>query len=724
MHAVRCTAAVASLLVLSSVAMAEVSLPSIFGDHMVLQRDMNLPIWGWADPGEEVTVTLGNVPPATTRATPEGEWRVDLPPQRTGGPMTLTVAGGNTITLQDVLIGEVWLCSGQSNMEWPVAASFGLEQVVAEADRFPRIRHIQVPKVPAGTPAKDFDGTWQITSRDTVSSFTAVGYFFGRYLFRELRTPIGIINSSWGGTAIEPWTPPVGFARVDSLREISARVNLADPASEAYKQALGAYLDALRGWISQAEAALARGVHPAPAPAYPDSLRPLDTHLTPTGLYNGMIAPLVPYAIRGAIWYQGESNHGEGMLYADKTRALVEGWREVWGQDRLPFYYVQIAPFRYGDEDPNVLPTFWEAQAAALAIPDTGMAVTNDITELDDIHPRNKQDVGMRLALLALRDTYGWTELVAEGPTYRSMATEGDTIRIVFDNVGSRLEARDGQPLTWFEIGNGELGFVPAEATIDGDTVLVSAPGVRAPTAVRFAWHKLAEPNLRNAEGLPARPFRAGELPAVDFLALRVPEASEYHLVYDLDLSKLGPRPQYGVDAAVLAGDFDRVAYILELRDQGAPKFVYVSMDAFTDDATKLGIPTTASGGVFQQGVTNMTVISNVDGIVQGENLSGGNIEFWPHNYGPPNAAGVPGASDAVWDFGDQYSDPYDGYGCLQIHNHEASQTLLAINNPKAGGGADIGIGNASGGNPDWTFAANASGYSYKRLRVLVRSPR
>ena len=711
-------------LTLGASAMADVSLPSIFGDHMVLQRDMRLPVWGWADPGERVTVTLEGVQPATTTANADGEWRVDLPAQSAGGPLTLTVSGSNRIIFEDVLVGEVWLCSGQSNMEWPVAASAGYDTVATEANRYPRIRQIQVPKVPAGAPAKDFDGQWVVTSSDTVGAFTAVGYFFGRQLHRELRVPIGLINSSWGGTLIEPWTPPVGFARVDSLQDISARVRLADASSEEHKQALGAYLDALRAWITQAERALAQNEQPTPAPAYPDGLRPLDGSGTPTGLYNGMIAPLAPYALRGAIWYQGESNHGEGMLYADKTRALVEGWREVWGQDRLPFYYVQIAPFMYGDEDPNIIPIFWEAQTAALAIPDTGMAVVNDISELDDIHPKNKQDVGLRLALLALRDTYGWTEQVAEGPTYRSMAVEGNTIRVRFDNVGSGLESRNGQPLNWFEIGSGETGFVAAEATIDGDTVVVSADGVRSPTAVRFAWHKLAEPNLRNAEGLPARPFRAGELANVDFLALRVPEASDYRVIYDIDLSKLGPRPQYEVDAAMLAGEFDRVAYILELRGDGAPQFVYVSMDAFTNDATKLGIPTAASGAVFQQNVANMTVISNVEGIVQGENLAGGNIEIWPHNYGPTNAAGVPNASDTLWDFGDEYIDPYDGYGCLQVHNHTAGQTVFSVNNPKAGGSADIGIGNGTGENPDWTFAANAARYNYKRLRVLVRPAR
>jgi sialate O-acetylesterase len=499
---------------------------------------------------------------------------------------------------------------------------------------------------------------------------------------------------------------------------------LTDPRSAGYKQALGEYLGRLDAWQTQARDGLANEKPVEPAPAYPDAIKPLATHTVPTGLYNGMIAPLAPYAMRGALWYQGESNHGEGMLYTEKTKALVGGWREIWQQGDFPFYYVQIAPYLYGEEDPQVLARFWEAQAAAQSIPNTGMAVINDIANLNDIHPRNKQDVGKRLALIALAKTYGQAGVVCSGPTFRSLSPEGGKLRVTFDNVGGGLVSRDGQPLTWFEIIGPEADFAKAEAVIEGDSVLLSSPEVADPCAVRFAWSKSAEPNLSNREGLPAGAFRAGEVPVIDYLAIKVPEAKEYKLIYDLDLGKLGKDVTYEADnPGGFAGPFDRVAYFLDLQKSGEPvRYVYASMDAFTDDLKKTGLPTLASGARFQCSVGNLTVISNVAGIVAGTSLPGGNIEFWPNNYGPPNTATVPQATNDLWDFGDQMDGgTVDGYGSMQVHNHDAKQTVFAINNWKAGAGADIGIGNSEGRTRDWTFVGNAGSYTLKRLRVLVR---
>jgi len=708
---------------LAPCARADVTLPHVFGSHMVLQRDQAIPVWGWADAGEEVAVKLGDLPVATATADATGAWRVDLPAQPAGGPLTLTVTGANTLTLDDILIGDVWLCSGQSNMEWTVNGCTDAELARVEAN-YPGIRHIQVPKVPAGTPARDFEGAWQVCSPETVGGFTAVGYFFARHLHRELNVPIGLINSSWGGTAIDPWVAPVGYVPIPALQGTLEAVTLTDPRSEPYKKALGDYLTQLDAWRARADQALATETPLDPAPAYPDTIKPMNTVGQPTALYNGMIAPLVPYGIRGAIWYQGESNHGEGMLYAEKMKALIGGWREVWQQGDFPFYYVQIAPWNYGDEDPGILPVFWEAQAAAQSIPNTGMAVINDIADYNDIHPKNKQDVGKRLALLALNKTYGRTNVVCSGPTFRELATEGDTLRVRFDNVGGGLVSRDGQPLTWFEIIGPESDYTKADAVIDGDSVLLTAPGVEKPCAVRFAWHKSAEPNLSNKEGLPAGAFRAGEVPVIDYLTVKVDEAKDYQLAYDIDLGKLGADVTYDVNnAGTLAGAFDRVAYFLDLQKPGeGVKYVYVSMDAFTDDITKIGIPTIASGARFQCPVANMTIISNVSGLATGVGLSGGCIEFWSNNYGPPNAANVPNASNDLWDFGDQMDGgTVDGYGCMQVGNSEAQQTVFAINNWKAGAGADIGIGNSEGQTRDWTFTGNARGYSLKRLRVLVR---
>ena len=700
---------------------ADVRLPQIFGDHMVLQREQPIPVWGWADPGEEVSVKLGGEAVSVV-AGDDGRWMVKLPAQEAGGPVELTVKGKNILTLTDVLVGEVWVCSGQSNMEWTVANSNDFESERAAANH-PKIRCIKIPKRPNGFPQDDVEADWTVCSPDTVGDYTAVGYFFGRALQKELDVPIGLVNSSWGGTRIEPWTPPCGFAGEPNLAEIHKTVELTNPANGAYQSKLGAYLQGLETWLGEAKTALEDRAPLAPPLTYPAEIQPLTDHQSPTTLYNGMIHPLVPFGIRGAIWYQGESNHVEGMLYFHKMKALVGGWREVWNQGEFPFLYVQIAPYQYGSEPAATLPIFWEAQNKSLEIPNTGQVVVHDIGDLQDIHPRNKQDVGARLALIALAKTYGRPETVYSGPTFKSLALEGDKLRVTFDHVGGGLVSRDDKPLNWFEIIGKETDFVPAKALIDGDSVVLSSPQVKEAAAMRFAWHKLAEPNLANKEGLPAVPFRAGEVPQRDWLALKVDEAKRYELIYDLDLANLGQEIKYSVDASKDFSDgFDRIAYFLELRKFGEEtSYVYASMDAFTDDVTKIGVPTVASKASFQENVANLNVVSNVAAVATGEGLPGGNIEFWPNNYGPNNSMSVPNASASLWDFGDDMGPPVDGYGCMQVHNHEAKHTIFAVNNWKSGVSADIGIGNSTGRTRDWTFASNAQQYEVKRLRVLVR---
>jgi len=708
-----------------SAARADVSLPHVFGSHMVLQRDTKIPVWGWAAPGEPVKVSLGSGPAVPALANAAGEWRVTLPPMPAGGPHKLTVAGRTTVVLEDVLVGEVWLCSGQSNMEWTLGGADRAQEEIAAAE-WPQIRHLGIPKVTSAVPEKDVNAEWRVCSPATAAGFTAVGYFFGRELHRTLKVPVGLINSSWGGTRIEPWTPPAGFGAADTLADIRTRVALADPRTDAHRARLRDYLATNAAWTARAQAALASGAVLEPLPPYPPELAPLRGHQDPCALYNAMIHPLVPYAIRGAIWYQGESNHGEGKLYTDKTRALVEGWRGAWNQGPLPFYYVQIAPFQYGEEDPFILPEFWEAQAAAQAIPDTGMAVIHDVGNIRDIHPRNKQEVGRRLALLALAKTYGAKDTVFSGPVFQSMSPEGAKLRVTFDHAHGGLVTRDGKAPSHFEIIGEGTDFVPAEAAIDGSSVVLSSPACTNPVAVRFGWHKTAEPNLANGAGLPAAPFRAGEAPTLDWLAIKVAESKDYRLVYSLDLAKLGRTIAYDEDhAAEIGGAFDRVAYFLELQKAGGtPQYVYASMDAFTADPRKVGVPTAASGARVQAPVTNLTVLSNVPGLKTGEALAGGNLEFWPHNYGAPNGASVPGASGDVYDWGDAPVDPVDGYGSMQVHNGAAKQTVFAINNWKAAAGADIGIGNSTGKTLDWTFTGNAQTYTVKRLRVLVRPAR
>ena len=453
-------------------ARADVKLPKVLASNMVLQQKAPIPIWGTADAGESVTVSLGdNI--ATTTAGANGKWSVKLKPLSAGGPHELNVKGKNEIKLTNVLIGEVWVASGQSNMEMSVISSDNPKEEIAAA-KYPNIRLFHVRKTPAATPQDEvvLDREWSECSPETIPNFSAVAYFFGRQIHQELNVPVGLINTSWGGTAIEPWTPIVGFESVESLKSIGeqAKVQQAKPEGIA------------------------------------------GNHGAPTHLYNGMIHGIVPFGIRGALWYQGESNRGQGVAYEQRMHALINGWRSVWGQGDFPFLYVQIAPYKYVKPpmtDPeNFLPKLWEAQTKTLALKNTGMAVTTDITNLDDIHPKNKQDVAKRLALWALAKTYGKEGLVYSGPLYKSMKVEGNKIRIEFDHVGGGLKSRDGKPLSWFTIAGKEGDFVDAAATIDGKSVVVSSDKIAEPSAVRFGWNELAEPNLMNAEALPAGPFR------------------------------------------------------------------------------------------------------------------------------------------------------------------------------------------------------------------------
>lgn len=429
-------AATALALTLAPAARADVKLPSVLASHMVVQRDRPLPIWGTAEPGEEVSVTLDDKT-EKTKADDKGNWKVSFPALKADGKThKISVAGKNKIELDDILVGEVWVGSGQSNMEWSVQASADPKATIDAADH-PKIRLFHVPKTQAKEPARTVNATWQVCSPKTVPGFSAVLYHFGVRLEKELDVPIGLINSSWGGSPIEPWT------------------------------------------VGEKQSG---------------------------GMYNGMIAPLLPFPIRGVIWYQGESNVANGLKYRDKMEDLIKGWRKVWGHD-FPFYYVQIAPFA-GYKD-GALGPLWEAQVASLKIPATGMVVVTDLVDnVKDIHPRNKKDVGNRLALWALARDYGKKDLVHSGPLFKGMKIEGDKIRLRFAHVGGGLKSRDGKPLTEFEIAGADGKFVPAEAVIDGDTVVVSAKGVSDPMEVRFGWTKTANPNLANKEGLPASPFQ------------------------------------------------------------------------------------------------------------------------------------------------------------------------------------------------------------------------
>ena len=455
----------------SSIGSAAVKLPSILGSHMVLQQGEPVPVWGWADPGEEVTVTFHDAK-VSTKAGKDGKWQVKLPASKANAKgADLVVKGSNEIKLEDVLVGEVWLCSGQSNMEWTVSRSANAKEEIANA-KHPLIRHVKVPHKLSLTPQDDVQtGGWQVCSPSTVANFTAVGYYFARHLHKEIKVPIGLIGSNWGGTRIEPWTPAEGFKAVPALK-----------ASHADK------LDQF------AQGKPGRG--------------------TPTHMHNAMISPLLPYAIKGAIWYQGESNNGEGMLYHEKMKALIAGWRSVWNKPDLPFYFVQLAPFNYRNKDPKALPGIWQAQLETLKIPHTGMAVTTDITTVNNIHPPNKQDVGRRLALWALAKNYGYDKLVYSGPLFeRADHSEGkDSIAVYFKETHGRdiglTPPGEKENLTHFEVAGKDGKWHPAEAFIVyGHHVVARSKEVKEPVHVRFGWDHKAIPNLFNRAGLPASPF-------------------------------------------------------------------------------------------------------------------------------------------------------------------------------------------------------------------------
>ncbi|GGK87809.1 sialate O-acetylesterase [Rufibacter glacialis] len=440
-----------------------VSLPAIIGHHMVLQRNAEVTIWGWGKTGEEITVTGSwDSQPVKTKANTQAKWSVTLQTSAAPGPHTVTVQGYNTLVLEDVLLGEVWLCSGQSNMEW--SASMGIDnadQHTKEAT-YPSIRFFQVGHRTADAPQLDVQGQWVVCTPETMKYFSAVGYFFGREIHQKLNVPVGLINSSWGGTPAEVWLSSEAIASSPVLAEAAAKRKEVE-------------------WGP---------VQPAKA-------------------YNAMIAPLIPFRLAGALWYQGESNTDAPEVYAQMLPALIQDWRTAW-KNEFSFYFAQIAPYTYGGAEE--WPRLAEAQLKTLRVPNTGMAVLHDIGNVNDIHPRNKLDVGKRLAGLALNKTYGQKEVPASGPIYREMKKEGNKIRLYFDHADQGLMAK-GKELTHFEIAGEDQRFVPAQARIDGKTLVVSAKEVKNPVAVRMGWSNTATPNLYNKAGLPASTFRTDNWP-------------------------------------------------------------------------------------------------------------------------------------------------------------------------------------------------------------------
>ncbi len=502
---------VIALLAIGPDARADVRLPAIIGDNMVLQRAIDAPIWGWADPGEKVTVVLGSQSKTAT-ADADGKWMVRLDSMKEGGPVSMTVSGNNAITVQNILIGEVWVCSGQSNMGFTVSRAIEGEKEIAAAN-YPEIRLFSVPLVGTQEPQYDCKGKWVVCSPETVGNFTAVGYFFGREVYNQIKLPVGLINTSWGGSSCEAWVRRAVLeadpAYASLVADFEKRCAEYDP--EAAK---AAYQKQREAWKIRESKAKAEG-KPAPqAPRAPQD--PRTGQHRPANLYNGMILPILPYAIRGAIWYQGESNAGRAYQYRDLFPKMITNWRQDWGQGDFPFYFVQLA--NYKAIQPEPVDSDWaelrEAQTMTLSLPGTGQAVIIDIGEADDIHPRNKQDVGRRLALWALAKDYG-RDVLYSSPMYKSMEKDGSKIIVRFDHIGGGLVAKGGELLKGFAIAGADKKFVWAQARIEGDKVVVSSPDVPEPVAVRYAWADNPVCNLFSKEDLPACPFRTDDWPGV-----------------------------------------------------------------------------------------------------------------------------------------------------------------------------------------------------------------
>ena len=469
-------AVVVSLLASTAGVRADVVLPRIFGDHMVLQRDMAVPVWGRAMPGETVTVRFAGQE-RQARADSGGRWELVIAPLTASAESReMVISSGNIVQLKDILVGEVWLCSGQSNMEYavgvakkwapPAAASDPELAQELRATPLPTLRLFRVEK--ELKPPEVVSSGWHEAAGAARDEFSAVGYFFGRRLRRELDVPIGMIQAAWGGSRIEEWTPPEAYAKLAAI-----------------------FTGDAMGSFERDSALVGRD-------------------------YSAMVRPLAPFALRGVIWYQGESNliaYNDGIRYADKMRVFIDSWRAAWNRPEpaagvgqaMPFYFVQIAPYLYTSRQDNVphtadeLPRLWEAQAAALRIPHTGMVPTTDLVD----------DVGDRLASLALTETYGRQGPAWAGPAFAHLEIHGAEAIVHFRNAGNELAARDGKPLTDFEIAGADGVFVPAAAVVRGDTVAVSSRQVRNPSAVRFGWTETARPNLVNRAGLPAYPFRS-----------------------------------------------------------------------------------------------------------------------------------------------------------------------------------------------------------------------
>ena len=479
---------------------AEVKLPAVLSDNMVIQQQSDARFWGWAAPGEKVEVegswAKGSSEPVTTDD--DGKWKTSLKTPKAGGPYTITVKGNNTISLKNILIGEVWVCSGQSNMEFRLPHATNGKQEVAEAD-YAQIRFFNVSGAYPASPADDVKGQWVECSPKSAGGIFAVPYFFGRKIHQELNVPIGLICPAMGATPARAWTS--GKMLVEKNMYVHEVKMVSD--EETIEKAKAKYEAEMEKWQEAADKAKAEG---APEPARPRGLPRIGAR-TPSALFNGMISPLTSSTIKGAIWYQGENDVSGLVWYKPLFPNLIQSWRDAWDLGDFPFYHVQLPPYDYGGSNSALLR---EVQMRSLSMMNVGMAVTLDVGDFKNIHPPHKKEVGERLALWALAKDYGQKDLVYSGPIYKSMKIEGSKIRLSFDYTGSGMVAKDGV-LANFVIAGSNKKFVPAKAIIENGSIIVSSDKVANPAAVRYAFDNAGVPSLFNKEGLPASSFRTDE---------------------------------------------------------------------------------------------------------------------------------------------------------------------------------------------------------------------
>ncbi len=487
---------------------ARIELPAIISPSMVLQQNTTIKLWGKSTLSSEVIIHCSwEEKSHKVFCSNEGKWDVSIQTPSAGGPYTITISDDeNKIEIDNVMTGEVWFCSGQSNMEFPMGTSdaywhtgvINYETEIKEAN-YPEIRLFTVKKQTAEKPVDTCKGAWVECTPETVSPFSAVAYYFGRMLHQQLKVPIGLINSSWGGTPAESWTRREILENDTTYQCIFENYRrLMDAYPEAYKK----YTEELDKWKKAVEQGTITGIDAKRPPREP--VGP-GHHKTPSVLYNGMVAPIIPYSIRGVIWYQGESNANNPSLYAKLFPDMIKNWRDDWNQGDFPFYFVQISA--HSNQNPYIR----EAQLKTFRnVQNTGMVVTLDVGDSLDIHPRDKKTVGERLALWALSQTYNFPGITCSGPIYKSMTLEGNNIRIYFDFTGSGLVALNNK-LNLFEIAGEDGIFVKANAQIDNNTVIVSSDKVKHPVAARYAWENYMLPDLFNKEGLPASSFRTND---------------------------------------------------------------------------------------------------------------------------------------------------------------------------------------------------------------------